>query len=373
MTDSPAPPVLRMEVKKQLRDYELSLAISTTARRVVLFGPSGSGKSVTLRLIAGGLQPDSGFIEVDGRMLVERPDGVRLPMRLRRVGYVPQGYALFPHLSVEQNVAFGLKELAPAEREERVREALQRVSLEDVRRESVRRLSGGQQQRVAIARAIAPRPALMLLDEPFSALDTVLRPQLRDELVALQEEAQIPMVLVTHDLADAFRVAQWLVVIDRGTVLQQGPPALVFARPATAQVARLLGVRNVLPARVVEVREGQTDVEWMGRILTAEHGELEGTRTAVGDDVLACIRPTHIMIRLPSRSYEGRFNTFIGTIVEEAPGSETHRLFVQLNGSSGRYDIEIELPGYAYHRLELDRRKEIEMSVRPSLVHLVRE
>jgi len=363
---------LQIDVSRTLRDFNLRIAVSTSQRRIVLFGPSGSGKSTALQLIAGSIRPDSGYIGVAGYTLFDSKAGTNVALQHRRVGYVPQGYGLFPHLSVEDNVAFGLKNLPAARKAARVGEMLDLVGMEQLRRERPARLSGGQQQRVAIARALAPEPRVLLLDEPFSALDPILRPRLRDEIIKLQEETNIPVVTVTHDVVDAFRLAQWLVVLDRGMVLQQATAHEVFHRPATVEVARLVGARNVLPARVLRAESGSIDVEWNGHWLRSEPGELPSpTQPRPGDRVVVCIRPTHVMVRLPDRSYEGRPNVLTGTIVEEVPGAESHRLFVRVRGSSAMHDLEIELPGYAYYRLGLDQRKDIEMSIRPSLLHLI--
>jgi ABC-type Fe3+/spermidine/putrescine transport system ATPase subunit len=363
---------ISVDVAKGLRDFDLRVQFETNARRIVLFGSSGAGKSVTLQMVAGTVRPERGRIEVASNVLFDSDAGINLPNRARGTGYVPQGYALFPHLTVEQNIGFGLKGKPRAEQTSRIDEMLRLIGLEDVRRERTLRLSGGQQQRVAIARSLAPSPHILLLDEPFSALDPVLRPRLRDEIIGIQEELDVPLIAVTHDLADAFRLAQLLVVIDRGAVLQQGSPHDVFYRPATAEVARLVGITNVVEARVIGVEDGAVVVEWDRQVLRSEFGEVSRPHAfSPGQDVHVCIRPTHVMIRLPNRSYEGRQNVLSGRIVDEIPGAERHQLFVRVTSTAHPHDIEVELPGYAYHRLELDHRKDIEMSIRPALLHVI--
>lgn len=365
-------PRVVIDVRHRLREFDLRVGIASPYERVVLFGPSGSGKSATLQAVAGVLQPDHGCIRVDGQTLLDTGAGVRTKARERRVGYVPQGYALFPHLTVEENIAFGLAGVPRGERARRVEELVRLTGLEDERHARPGKLSGGQRQRVALARALAAGPRILLLDEPFSALDPVLRPRLRDEVSRIQRETGVPALVVTHDLGDAFELAEWIAVLDRGTVLQQAPPDEVFHRPATVEVARLVGMTNLLPARVLAVDAAGVDLEWCGHVLRSEQGETKKRwQPAAGEHVIAGIRPASLMFRLAHRSYDGRQNVLSGRIIREAWSAETCRLYVRVGASNSGEDLEVELPGYAYYRLELDERKDVEMSVRPALVHVM--
>lgn len=362
---------LIIDVARRLRNFDLRVTVVSPADRVVLFGPSGSGKSATLQMVAGVLRPEYGRIQVSGQLLLDTTSGKNLKARDRNVGYVPQGYALFPHLTVEQNIAFGLPRDQKRERS-RVDELVHLVGLEGERRTHPGRLSGGQRQRVALARALASNPRVLLLDEPFSALDPVLRPRLRDEVRSIQQEAGVPMIVVTHDLSDAFQLAEWLVVLDRGSVLQQSRPDEVFNRPATVDVAKLVGMTNLLPGRVIGSDPTGIDVEWHGHVLRSEPGEsISSAPYPVGCPVIVGIRPTSLMFRLAQRSYEGRQNVLGGHIVREVWSAESCRLSIRVDPSHSEHDLEAELPGYAYYRLELDQRKDVEMSVRPSLVHVL--
>jgi len=189
---------------------------------VVLFGPSGSGKTVTIRSIAGLMTPELGKIAVGGRVLFDAEDGINLPARQRDIGYVLQDYALFPHLTVEKNVGFGLRTRWPfslsREARQHVKEFLEMFELEPLARSFPRDLSGGQRQRVALARAMIRNPKLLLLDEPFSALDPLLRGKLRDGLVQIQSQFQIPVIMITHDPEDIDVFAETLVIYDAGQV-----------------------------------------------------------------------------------------------------------------------------------------------------------
>jgi molybdate transport system ATP-binding protein len=219
-------PALRLDIRRQLRSrgrvFDLQLAFETHARIVVVFGASGSGKSLSLQCVAGLMRPDSGRIEVCGRTLFDRERGVSLPARERRVGYLFQDYALFPHLNVEANVAFGVHRRWPRGLDHagraRVREMLELFELTGLAAAYPGQLSGGQRQRVALARAIVSRPDVLLLDEPFNALDPLLRGRMRKELRAYQERLQIPMVLITHDPDDVAELAQEIVVLRNGQV-----------------------------------------------------------------------------------------------------------------------------------------------------------
>lgn len=359
-----------VRVARRFGRFRLDVAFATKARRVVLFGPSGAGKSLTLRMIAGIVRPASGRIVIGGRVLYDSEAGTSVPAHRRRVGYVPQGYALFPHLTVEENVGFGLAGLSAGERRARVAAVLQMAGLRGLEAKRPHQLSGGQQQRVALARALAIGPAVLLLDEPFSAVDAPLRAGLRGELADIQARAGAAMITVTHDIGDAFGLADWMVVIDAGRVLQQGPKDDVYYRPATLEVARLAGIRNILPGVVEAAGAEALTVRWNGQRLTAAR---PAGRWSAGDRVFICIRSTQLMIRRPEDTTFGdRPNLMCGTIVEEGIVAETRRLWIRLQGSGqGAATLEIDLPEYTYFRLGLDSRKEIEMYVRPERVHIM--
>jgi molybdate transport system ATP-binding protein len=210
-------------VVAQGRAFDLAVKFRVEAQRLALFGPSGSGKSLTLQVLAGLVRPDRGRIVIDNDVWLDRADGVELPARTRRVGYVFQDYALFPHRTVQQNVAAVLarwypRSPSPAERRD-IDALLDMFGLTDVRHSYPVQLSGGQRQRTALARAVAARPRLLLLDEPFSALDSDLRLRLRAELLDVQHRLGIPLVLITHDPDDLAQCAESVVVLHQGGVV----------------------------------------------------------------------------------------------------------------------------------------------------------
>jgi molybdate transport system ATP-binding protein len=368
--------VLDVRVRRRLDGFELDVAFEADEGRVVLFGPSGAGKSLTLQAITGVMRPDAGRVEVNGRLLFDSAAGVNVPPQRRRLGYVPQSYGLFPHLTVEDNVAYGVQRLDGGQRKALVREMVELVGLQGLERRRPRELSGGQQQRVALARALASRPELLVLDEPFSSIDTGLRGTLRRELLDLQSRSGVTTLVVTHDLDDAFFLGRRIVVIDRGRVLQVGSREDVFYRPATRRVAEFVATRNILRAKVLEADGRRLLLDWQGRTLEADPaaaGSLAG-----GQEVELCIRPAQVMIvredRLPGLPPPE--NPFSGTIVEEALQAEAYVLGIRLSGpasadSTAPYDLEIELPDYVYRRLALHRGKEITVSLHRSAMHVI--
>jgi iron(III) transport system ATP-binding protein len=226
-----------------------AMSLSAEAGRVLaLLGPSGSGKSTILRLVAG-LEPvDAGEVRI-GSELVSTPSRTLAP-EARRVGMVFQDYALFPHLSAAENVAFGLDKLARAEREAAALHWLDRVELRARAHAYPHELSGGEQQRVALARALAPNPRAVLLDEPFSGLDAVLRAELRDASLAALAEARVTTLFVTHDAEDALQIADSIAILKAGKVLQQASPREVYDKPASLDAAAALGPVNAYFGRV---------------------------------------------------------------------------------------------------------------------------
>ena len=265
----------------------------------VLLGGSGSGKTTLLRAVAGFAQPDAGRIVLDGQSLGGMP-----PYR-RPVNTMFQSYALFPHMTVAQNVAFGLRGVARGEARARVTAMLDLVSMAEYAARRPHQLSGGQQQRVALARSLAPNPRLLLLDEPLSALDRGLREQTRGELVALQRRLGIGFILVTHDQQEALTMATRIGVMQDGMLRQVGTPAEVYERPASRFVAEFLGAANVLPALVCGRWDGGAVLEVLGQRVRA-------ASVTAADAVLLALRPERL--RISPGAEAGAVNSLPGTL-----------------------------------------------------------
>lgn len=250
---------VQLEVASASRRFALDLAFSSSARRNALIGPSGAGKSLTLMAIAGLITPRAGRVLVNGEALFDSARGIDLPVRSRRVGFVFQDYALFPHFTVRENLSFGVRPTGHAAAPERIRhvdELLERFGLRELAGERPAHLSGGQRQRVAVARALAAQPRLLLLDEPFSALDPALRRSLRQELADQMDTLDIPLLMVSHDHGDAVALADEVIALDAGKVHTQGPTAPVLNRLANRAAP------GAEPAAVLEGRIGPPDTRW---------------------------------------------------------------------------------------------------------------
>ncbi|GAB3113059.1 ABC transporter ATP-binding protein [Streptomyces calidiresistens] len=270
---------------------------------VAVLGPSGCGKTTLLRVIAGFLRADAGTVTVGGRVLTA--PGTHVPPERRAVGIVAQEGALFPHLDVARNVAFGLTDLSRAERRRRVAEMLDLVGLAEHGRRMPHELSGGQQQRVSLARALAPRPALVLLDEPFNALDSSLRHGLRADVRAALRAGGATALLVTHDQQEALSVADSVAVVRDGRVVQQDDPRRLYHHPVDARVARFVGDAVVLPG-TVEGAAGDRAGTPLGEIrLPGDASAGPAGPVGPGTPVTVLLRPEQLLLRPPGTAVGG--------------------------------------------------------------------
>ncbi|MCS6802844.1 MAG: ABC transporter ATP-binding protein [Chloroflexota bacterium] len=340
---------LEVSIRHQLAGFQLDIALSADREVLVLLGRSGAGKSMTLRAVAGLLRPTDGRIVLNGRVVYDSRAGIFLPPQARRVGYVPQNYALFPHLTVVENVAFGLRGVPRAELRRRVDELLELTGLTELASRRPSQLSGGQQQRVALARALAIRPEALLLDEPLSALDAPTRIELRRALRSLQRRFAVPTLFVTHDLSEALVLGDRVAVIDAGQVLQVGAPEELLRRFRDVRVAELTGVRNIWRGQVERV-EGAAVCACVGerRVIarTAEPGP------APGAPVWVCVRSDAIAVDPPAADEHS--TAAEGTIVDAVVERNAVVLSVRLAGPrltpERDYDLEIEVPRISWER-----------------------
>jgi ABC-type Fe3+/spermidine/putrescine transport system ATPase subunit len=309
-----------------LRGVSLSVAPGAI---VCLLGPSGCGKTTLLRVIAGLEHADSGTVMFEGRSI----DG--LPVHTRGFGLMFQDYALFPHHDVAGNIAFGLR-MRGDRREQidaRVAEMLDLVGLAGYGRRRVYELSGGERQRVALARSLAPSPRLLMLDEPLGALDRALRERLLDELRAILTRVGVTSLYVTHDQAEAFAIADWLVLMNDGRIEQQGPPEAVYRRPATRFAARFLGLSNLVDGQVI-AREQDT------LLIETPLGPLRvGGDAEPGTAVTLVIRPEAAQLLLAAGT--GDIGTITGVVAERSfRGSRTRLAIRHSSGRQLEFDLD---------------------------------
>jgi molybdate transport system ATP-binding protein len=332
-----------------------------------LVGPSGSGKTTLLRCIAGLYRPARGQVLCGGLTWLDTSAGTALSPQSRRVGLVFQDFALFPHLSAADNVIMALGHLPRRERRARAGALLERVHLGGLEEAPPGELSGGQQQRVALARALAREPRVLLLDEPFSAVDQVTRRKLRLELAELVRTLSIPILLVTHDLEEATTLGHRLCVIHAGETLQTGPAETVLRRPETPLVARLMDMRNVFEGVLVEAGNENTNatLEWHGHRLTARR------REGLGEGARVCwmIPPDSVLLHRRHRASRGERENPVGGIIA---GMLSSGGMVQvLIATTGGEVLHMDLPRHVVGRNTLEVGVEVRVSLLAEAIHLM--
>ncbi len=340
-----------MAIQRRLPDFRLDVTFSSSAGRTVLFGPSGAGKSLTLQALAGLFPLDRGRILHGNEVWHDSSTSLFVPPQARHVGYLPQQYALFPHLTVSQNIAFGQSSRGLVA-SKRLAELIRVMQLDGLERARPAQLSGGQQQRVALARALASTPALLLLDEPWSALDAPVRTLLREEILHFHEQFQVPLLLVTHDTLDVQTLAEQVVVIAQGRVLQIGTPEQVFRAPRTRQVARLVGMNTCWQGTVLALEESP---EGSRATLELADGVVRthiapGSGLVVGQRVELAPRADEIALLPAGSPLDNPACTYIeATVTREQARGAFYAVTVCMPSQA-----ELEIPVPRWQRRELD-------------------
>jgi molybdate transport system ATP-binding protein len=355
---------LDFSARRKLGQFTYDAAFSAHEEVLVLFGHSGAGKSLTLQFAAGLLKPDGGRIVLGGQTVFDSAANVNVPPQGRKVGYVVQELALFEHMSVAENVAFGVP--SGTHRKARVEQLLTLLNLSGFEDRRPRTLSGGQRQRVALARAIARDAPLLLLDEPFSALDDSLRTSMRKELLRLRAELGLTILFVTHDLREAHFLADRVAVFDAGRLLQIGARADIFKRPNSRRVGELTGVPNIWRG-VVRASDGPAvlvEVDGVALHAVAASGTL-----ACGQAVEVMVRAERINLRRDLAADPGRQNLITARVVSEYAYGSTHTLHLAPTGAGPA--MEVEIAARPYEVLGVAGRKLFNVELDPDDVHVV--
>ncbi|SHE22826.1 ABC transporter ATP-binding protein [methanotrophic endosymbiont of Bathymodiolus puteoserpentis (Logatchev)] len=336
---------------------------------LALVGPSGSGKTTVLRAIAGLYQAQNAQIICQGETWQNSAQNLFLAPHQRHVGLVFQNYALFPHMTVLKNIQQAITHLPKQQRQAQALELLKKVHLEGLEQRYPKNLSGGQQQRVAVARALARQPKVLLLDEPFSAVDQVTRRKLYRELLALRESLAMPMILVTHDLEESTLLADRIALLHKGEILQTGAPEWVAAHPKSATIARLMDQQNLFTAQVVahDQENQKTHLRWRGMLIEAAYQ----AQFPLNKPVCWMIQSANILLHRRNRPSNGnKENPLQGQITEYMESSGLAHLRVQIDKQLDT-TISINVPLHVAKRNALGLHEKIGISLLSEGIHLM--
>ncbi|HNW37874.1 MAG TPA: ABC transporter ATP-binding protein, partial [Methanosarcina vacuolata] len=336
---------IKVDLKKQYNDtahsgkksvkksFTLDVSFEMENELVVLFGPSGSGKTTLFKCISGITDLDKGKITVENKVYFDKDQKINLPIQKRNLGYVFQNYTLFPHMSVRKNIECGLKGWEKEAKEKRVLEMLNLLHIEELETRYPSQLSGGQKQRVALARALAPKPEILLLDEPFSALDLEIRTELAEKIKDLQAKIGIPVLFITHNLEEAFHLADKILILYEGKAQQFGSPEEIFYHPENLHVAELVGISNIFDDAYVEKHDEES------KCTVLKSGDLslriKTQKFKPGDKVSWGIHPENITLLLPDSSSECQneniYSVRINDIINKGPKKRIKLTLVRCN------------------------------------------
>jgi molybdate transport system ATP-binding protein len=336
---------------------------------LALVGPSGSGKSTLLRAIAGLYTPLEGRIACGTEVWLDTAAGINLPTARRRIGMVFQNYALFPHLTVLDNVREGMDDPESPQARERAQALLGKVHLDGLESRRPRQLSGGQQQRVAVARALARNPHVLLLDEPFSAVDRATREKLYGELAELRRELNMPVVLVTHDLDEAVMLADRMTLLSHGSALQSGAPLDVMQRPASQEAARLLGVKNLFAGKVLShhPQADHTVLCWNGHEVKARLQEA----WPVGARIAWSLPDGGVLLMPRGHAPRSEMDNLVdGEVAKLVRLGDRVRVSVALTGTQNER-LEMTVPRHIAERYALAEKLPLTLRLRGEHIHLM--
>lgn len=341
---------LVVDIKKKYKDFNLEIKFESGQDTLGILGSSGSGKSMTLRAIAGIVTPDQGRIILNGRTLFDSDKGINLAVQERRVGLLFQNYALFPNLTVRENIEFGIRKLPEAQRMQRVEDKLTAMQIEHLQDKYPYQLSGGEQQRTALARTLVTEPECLLLDEPFSALDNHIRARLEKELLDIFSGFDGVKLFVTHNLEECYRVSKNIMVIDRGKALFCGCRDEIFQNPKEVRTARLTGCKNI--STMSRIGKDRVEAREWACILTINKENGKDHNDQINTDNLSGY--THIGIRdhdikpAADKSLPNTFPCLVKRTIE-TPFAVTCFLKIEgTAGDNGEYQLQMEISKEEY-------------------------
>lgn len=355
-----------VQIRKEVgKDFELDVTVSLPSGITILFGASGAGKTTLLDCIAGLVRPEEGRIGTQEKILFESALGINISPQFRRVGYVFQDLALFPHLTVQGNVEYGLLRLASAERQRRSAAILESFRIAHLRSRRPAQISGGERQRVALARALVIDPTVLLLDEPLAALDAVTKSKIVDDLRTWNQEHGVPIVYVTHSREEVFALGERVIVLENGRPVAQGTPHQVMSAPRIETVAQLAGFENIFDATVIAIHEdrgtmvcqlAESKVEIETPLVWADVGSALRVGIRAGDILLASLPPVGLSAR----------NIIAGRVVSLA-----RRDVIVVAKVNCGVEVEVHLTLAARDSLQLQAGREVWLVVKTHSCHLM--
>jgi molybdate transport system ATP-binding protein len=355
-----------IQIRKQRgKDFELDVTVTLPSGITILFGASGAGKTTLLDCIAGLVRPEEGRIATQEKILFESALGINISPQFRRVGYVFQDLALFPHLTVQGNVEYGLLRLASAERQRRSAAILKSFRIAHLRSRRPGQISGGERQRVALARALVIDPAVLLLDEPLAALDAVTKAKIVDDLRTWNQEHGVPIIYVTHSREEVFALGERVIVLENGRPVAQGTPHQVMSAPRIETVAQLAGFENIFDATVIAIHEdrgtmvcqlAESKVEIETPLVWADVGSALRVGIRAGDILLASLPPVGLSAR----------NIIAGRVVSLA-----RRDVIVVAKVNCGVEVEVHLTLAARDSLQLQAGREVWLVVKTHSCHLM--
>ena len=338
--------MIQADIKKQLKNIVIDARINFKGLKNVLFGSSGSGKTSILKMIAGFFDPDEGYIKVNDALLFDSSKKFSLKVNLRGVGYIPQEYTLFPHLNVYENIVYGIRARKLKVDNKNLNELINLFGISDYLTYKPEELSGGQKQRIAVLRAFVAQPKLLLLDEPFSALDRPVREQLRELVEEVIERFEIPSIFVSHDFEEAYLFADEIAVIENGRIIKTKEKYEMFNKPCCVSVARLFGVKNIF-----KIKQKEGDLVKIGNIW------IEGAK---GRGDYLCIKASDVMVLREDVDVSDKENRFYGVV----KSVEDRGFYVAIKVAIDGLEIYVDVLPHVVYKMDIKKGKRILISLK---------